>query len=105
MGLRTLASGLLQSGAKVVYTVPTGRFATVNSIQIVNKAGSDCALDVVMRSAGAESHLTPSGFVLKANYKIEHDLPIGLNPGGYIKITCPIAGMTFVISGEERTSE
>ncbi len=104
MGLRTLASGTLKAGTQALYTCPTGRWATIYSIQIVNKASGDSTLDLVMRSAGDEVHLSPANFTLKSKYKIEFDQPMGLNPMGYIKATSALAGLTFIVTGEERTS-
>jgi hypothetical protein len=105
MGLRTLASGVLTPGSRIVYTAPTGRWTTITSIQVVNKAGADCQLDIIVRSAGPESHIIPSGFTFKNRYKIEHDVPVALNPAGYVKIYASLPGLSYVITGEERTSE
>jgi hypothetical protein len=105
MGLTTLASGTLKKGAQTLYVAPTGRWATISSIQIVNKAGADSALDLTVRSASDEVHLAPDGFVLLNHYKIEHDQPLGLAPGGYVKANSALAGLTFIVTGEERTSQ
>lgn len=105
MALRTLASGTIKQGVQTLYVAPTGRWASISSIQIVNKANADCTLDIVLRSAGDEVHLTPSSFTLVNKYKIEIDQPMALNPGGYVKSTSGKTGLTFVITGEERASE
>ena len=105
MALRTLASGTIKRGTQFLYQAPTGRWASIASIQIVNKSGADSTLDLFMRSAGDEVHLAPDAFVLINRYKIEHDQPIAIAPGGYIKVASGQTGLTFVVTGEERTSE
>jgi len=105
MGLRTLASGTLKPGVQAIYTAPIGRWAAIDNIQLVNKTGSDLAVSVALRSASSEVQLTPAGFTLRAGHKLELDQNQGLNPGGYIKVTVPTAGFTFVVTGEERTAQ
>lgn len=104
MALRTLASGTIKRGSQAIYTAPTGRWSEINNIQFVNKSGGACILDVVLRSASDEVNLIPPGLSFPDKFKVEIDQPHALSPGGFIKVTCSAAGVTFVVTGEERTS-
>lgn len=91
--------GTVPTSKGALYTVPTGRTASVGSIHISNGSGSSRTATVYVNFSGTSRAITPVNMALAADAVAISEAPLELFNGASIEGVASGSGVSFVISG------
>jgi hypothetical protein len=99
--IQRLYFGAMPTSSTVVYTVPTGKTETVNSLIICNSSGSDQTISVNFTNGGAASAANAylNNVTVSANTTLLCDLSTVLPAGWTVTVIGSSANMSIMVTG------